>query len=122
MTWSNTGSVPHVIVFGGYLPPAESVDTPPTRPSGSSLPPGLFTTGPIGAPPYPRTSFQLRFDETGSYSYVCTLHPGMAGTVTVDDRRHVTEEAIPQLRSLRAQVGHNISAAPEAVAPLRARP
>jgi plastocyanin len=27
--------------------------------------------------------FQHRFDRPGYYSYVCTLHPGMAATVVV---------------------------------------
>ena len=30
-------------------------------------------------------SFTHTFDETGDYPYVCTLHSGMRGTVTVVD-------------------------------------
>jgi plastocyanin len=83
VTWRNAGSVPHVVIFDGYLAPPEAIATPPTRPSGSRLSSGTFTSGPIGAVPYPRTSFSVRFDEPGSYPYVCTLHPGMVGSVEV---------------------------------------
>ena len=83
VTWTNTGSVPHVMIFGGFLAPPEAITAPPTRRSGFPLSAGLFTTGPIGAPPYPSTTFTIRFDVPGSYSYVCTFHPGMAGTVNV---------------------------------------
>ena len=33
----------------------------------------------------PQQSFSHRFDEAGSYTYYCMLHPGMAGTVIVGD-------------------------------------
>jgi plastocyanin len=89
VTWRNAGSVPHVMVFGegaAGLPAPEAAVRPPTSPSGSTLPAGgdLFTTGPIGAPPYPATSFSLRFDAPGTYHYTCVFHPGMSGTVVVD--------------------------------------
>jgi plastocyanin len=83
ITWTNGGPVPHVAIFGGSLAPPVAAATPPTRPSGSTLAEGLFTTGPVGAVPYPRTTFTLRFDAPGQYSYVCTFHPGMAGRVNV---------------------------------------
>ena len=83
VTWTNTGSVPHVMVFGGSLAPPVAVETPPTRPSGSFITDGLFTTGPIGAWPYPRTEFTVRFGQRGRYEYACWLHPGMTGTVVV---------------------------------------
>ena len=83
VTWRNDGSVPHVVIFGGSLPPPVAAATPPTLPSGSVLPPGLFTTGPIGAHPYPRTSYEVTFHQPGTYRYICTFHPGMVGTVVV---------------------------------------
>jgi len=29
-------------------------------------------------------SFQYTFEETGEYSFVCTIHPGMSGSITVE--------------------------------------
>ncbi|HEX6287138.1 MAG TPA: plastocyanin/azurin family copper-binding protein [Acidimicrobiia bacterium] len=29
-------------------------------------------------------SFQYTFDEAGEYSFVCTIHPGMSGSITVE--------------------------------------
>ena len=83
VTWTNLGSVPHVMIFGGSIPAPEAADTPPTRPSGSAITSGLFTTGPIGAAPWPRSAFSVRFTRPGTYEYTCTFHPGMAGTVVV---------------------------------------
>lgn len=83
VTWTNTGSVPHVMTFGGVISPPDAIETPPTRASGSSITDGLFSTGPIGAWPYPRTEFTIRFDRRGRYEYACWLHPGMTGTVVV---------------------------------------
>jgi hypothetical protein len=51
--------------------------------AGSTLTDGLFTTGPIGALPYPRTTYTLRFPRPGTYTYLCTFHPGMTGMVEV---------------------------------------
>jgi plastocyanin len=31
----------------------------------------------------PGRSFNVRFDQPGTYTYVCTLHPGMGGTIVV---------------------------------------
>ncbi len=83
VTWTNDGPVPHVMIFDGYLPPPEASEAGPSAPSGSALTPGLFTSGPIGAAPYPRTRYTLRFTNAGRYAYVCTFHPGMTGTVVV---------------------------------------
>jgi plastocyanin len=37
---------------------------------------------PPGAPPI--SSFTLKFEEAGTYGYICAVHPWMAGTVTVN--------------------------------------
>lgn len=29
-------------------------------------------------------TFEVTFDEPGTVEYVCTIHPGMAGTITVE--------------------------------------
>jgi plastocyanin len=32
----------------------------------------------------PGASYRHRFDEAGAFDYVCTFHPGMEGTLTVE--------------------------------------
>ena len=56
--WSNDDSVPHMVSFGEEGPASSEI-----------IDPG-------GA-------FETTFEETGSYAYVCTLHPEMAGVVEV---------------------------------------
>lgn len=59
--WTNNDSVPHTVT--------------------SDLA-GLFDSGTL----QPGEKFDFRFDAPGSYSYTCTLHPSMTGTVIVSDR------------------------------------
>jgi plastocyanin len=84
VTWDNHSTTPHVVIFGEATDPAVAIFSPPTAPSGSDYGGGPFITGPIAVPAYPTTSFSLTFNCAGSYSYVCTFHPGMAGTINVD--------------------------------------
>ena len=56
VTWTNADSVPHTVTFTG----------------GPDL--GQFGTG---------DSVSRTFDSAGEFDYVCTLHPGMEGTVVV---------------------------------------
>jgi plastocyanin len=45
---------------------------------------GFRSSGIIFGPPPPHTSsYRLRFTKAGRYAFVCTVHPGMSGTVTV---------------------------------------
>ena len=41
---------------------------------------GSFDSGTIGA----GATFTFTFDEPGEYAYVCTIHPTMSGTITVE--------------------------------------
>lgn len=41
---------------------------------------------PEGEKPTTRFSYSLTFTEVGTYAYLCLLHPGMSGTVTVKQR------------------------------------
>jgi len=84
VTWQDRSGTPHVMLFDEYLDAATATFSPPTGPSGSSYAGGPFNTGPIGDLPYPSTTFALRFTRPGTYTYVCSFHPGMGGTVVVD--------------------------------------
>jgi plastocyanin len=60
VTWTNNDTVPHIVSFGDQGPQSSEVIDP-------------------GA------TFSAIFEEPGSFSYVCTLHPGMSGVVEVND-------------------------------------
>lgn len=57
VTWANNDSTPHTATAGG----------------------GAFDTGSIGA----GGSASITFDTAGTFAYVCSIHPQMAGTVVV---------------------------------------
>ncbi|MEZ5169240.1 MAG: plastocyanin/azurin family copper-binding protein [Acidimicrobiia bacterium] len=63
VVWANTDGVSHNITAG----------TP-------SDPDGSFGTADFG----PAETAELTFDEPGEYSFYCSLHPSMRGTVTVE--------------------------------------
>ena len=60
ITWTNSDSVPHTVTKEGG-PGAD------------------FDSGNVD----PGATFEQTFDEPGTVDYVCTIHPGQAGTVTV---------------------------------------
>ena len=60
VTWTNNDSVPHTVSFGDGGPQSSEI-----------IDPG--------------GTFEATFPETGSYAYVCTLHPEMVGVVEVVD-------------------------------------
>ena len=49
----------------------------------TSVPAGMFDSGNLA----PDERFEVLFDTPGTYSYECTLHPSMTGTVTVLDTK-----------------------------------
>jgi plastocyanin len=57
VTWTNKDGEPHTVVS----------DT------------GLFRSGALDT----NESFSFRFDQPGTYRYVCTIHPRMTGTIQV---------------------------------------
>ena len=67
----------------GGLDPSVALFAPEPA-SGSNYYAGFANSGPIGIPPYPSTAYRLRFMHAGTYTVVCTFHPGMAGTVIVE--------------------------------------
>jgi plastocyanin len=59
VTWTNNDDVPHDVTADTF----------------SSGEPGGMQPGDV---------FEHTFEEAGNFDYVCTLHPGMEGTVTVE--------------------------------------
>jgi plastocyanin len=57
VTWSNNGAEPHTATAGD----------------------GSFDTGEVG----PGSSASVSFDQAGTFSYFCSIHPDMTGGVTV---------------------------------------
>ncbi|HSJ43138.1 MAG TPA: hypothetical protein VK923_00455 [Euzebyales bacterium] len=41
-------------------------------------------SGVFGGPPFPSTTYALRFPQPGRYAYLCPIDPGMAGVVNVE--------------------------------------
>jgi plastocyanin len=62
MTWTNNDSTPHTATSGSNAKPDGTFDS-------STLVQGK--------------SFSFTFEKAGEYPYFCTLHPNMAGTVSV---------------------------------------
>jgi plastocyanin len=60
VTWTNSDDIPHTVTKEGG-PGAE------------------FDSGDLD----PGSTFEQTFDAAGKVDYVCTIHPGQAGTVTV---------------------------------------
>jgi plastocyanin len=78
---------PHTVAFGEAPTPADLAHWgPATLPAGSEFVPGMnIFSGlidPVEAPPY-ISRWSLVFSTPGQYLYVCTIHPGMAGAITV---------------------------------------
>lgn len=85
VTWVNEGNDPHVVSFGGDVGPHDPENfAPPTIPPGDDYTGGAAISGVFGAPPFPSTTYALRFPEAGRYAYLCPIHPGMAGVVNVE--------------------------------------
>jgi plastocyanin len=84
VTWVNEGNDPHVVALGQeYGPHAPENFAPPTIPPGGDYTDGPAISGVFGAPPFPATTYALRFPDPGRYTYLCPIHPGMAGVVEV---------------------------------------
>jgi plastocyanin len=84
VTWVNEGNDPHVVSFGGDVGPHDPENfAPPTIPPGEAYTGGAAISGVFGGPPFPSTTYALRFPDPGRYAYLCPIHPGMAGVVEV---------------------------------------
>ena len=63
--FNNVDAVPHTVTAGT-----------PNEPVLSDFDSGLLTPG---------SNYEVSFDQAGTYSLFCTLHPDMVATVTVED-------------------------------------
>jgi plastocyanin len=97
VTWRwSPNPAPHTVTFNSGKPaPADIVPGP--GPGELMLGPGAFPIGPTGPavsydgseqvssgiPTDPNATYSLTFTRTGTFGYVCVLHPGMRGDVEV---------------------------------------
>ena len=84
VTWVNQGADPHVVALGVEVAPhAPENFAPPTVAPGGEYIGGSAVSGVFGNPPFPSTTYALRFPDPGRYTYLCPIHPGMAGVIEV---------------------------------------
>ena len=77
---------PHTVTFESPFasPEAPGVFIPGGTKTGSSYSGGFSNSGFFGPKPFfPVQTFSLTFAKSGSYPYVCVLHPGMGGQIDV---------------------------------------
>jgi plastocyanin len=67
VTWINSDSSPHTVT-------SSSSSSSSSSSNDSNFDSGVLRTG---------EAFSFTFDKEGQYSYFCTLHPSMVGTVVV---------------------------------------
>ncbi|HET9772022.1 MAG TPA: plastocyanin/azurin family copper-binding protein [Acidimicrobiia bacterium] len=87
VTWQTASPFePHTVTFESPFksPEDPGVFTPGGARSGARYSGGFAHSGIFGPEPFfPKGPFSLTFTKPGTYSYVCVLHPGMAGQVEV---------------------------------------
>jgi len=84
--WKVTSDEPHTVTFLNNQPPPkeitlDTIEDPigghsPTYDGTKQLHSGFIT-------PDPSSTYTVKFSKAGGYSFICMIHPGMAGTVTV---------------------------------------
>ncbi len=108
--WRLTGPEPHTVTFlaPGQRPPTSEQELPPffapTPPNGPYDGTAFVNSGlqPLGPNP---VTFQVTFARAGEYNYLCVIHPGMTGKVTVtedarqaDSQQEVTRRGDQELQ------------------------
>ena len=74
VTWTNDDTAAHTITSG----------TAPSSPD------GVFDSSLV----MPGTEFSYKFEEAGTYTYYCAVHPWMEGTVTVSGEAHGDDDMV----------------------------
>lgn len=88
VTWQGAAPhEPHTVTFESpFKSPGDTgVFTPGGVTAGGRYTGGFAHSGVFGPKPFPAETFSLVFTKPGTYSYVCVLHPGMAGQVVVSN-------------------------------------
>lgn len=90
VTWKADSDTPHTVTASP--PGAEKFDSSP----GADVPPELAQKwfGPGGFL-MPSQSFNHTFERPGKYVYICKIHPGMVGTVTVTNETRDASGGLP---------------------------
>jgi plastocyanin len=88
VTWNAFSEYePHTVSFGpGFKAGVPGPGQIPSGPkAGAAYTGGAASSGMFGKPggPFPPGPYKLSFPNAGTYTYVCVLHPAMAGTVNV---------------------------------------
>ncbi len=69
---------------------------------------GTRVTG-SGLPQSPKFTYKLSFPKAGTYTYYCTIHPSMKGTVQVLPRRRAVRSATQEKQIVRKQLAAAVS-------------
>ncbi|MBA3654422.1 MAG: hypothetical protein H0W70_09535 [Actinobacteria bacterium] len=87
VTWKDASPYePHTVTFESmFKTPGDPGATAPAGvKSGGTYTNGFTSSGLFGPQPFfESNTFSLTFAKAGTYNYVCTIHPGQKGTVTV---------------------------------------
>lgn len=91
IVWSAGSAEIHTIVFpgaGGQIQPYDPGSYRPT--SNTTYDGSTYTASPVltvlpekAGVPFTATSYKLTFPKVGEYTYFCSVHPGMQGTIVV---------------------------------------
>ena len=85
ITWKVAGNA-HTVSFltTGQVPPSPESAEAQTPAGGASFDGSAFTNSGVVLPIPGQNTYSLSFPTPGTFPFVCLLHPGMVGTVTVN--------------------------------------
>jgi plastocyanin len=123
VTWTIASAEPHTITFLSGAQPLAPTSPQALAPAGGSTydGTGFVSSGLL----FQGKTYSLTFTKPGTYTYVCTIHPGMQGTVVVQpagtpyphDQAWYDAEGQQQLQSdletgRQAEAGFQVTTAP----------